>query len=95
MRRHDTGFSASSPFARVLTDRTEWGESPGETRDNGRVQTFVCGKTKGGRIMDVAARPGRDADCGVRRHPGRGCRERTIGRGRGAALLADRGEGTR
>src|SRR5829696_35324 len=81
-----TRASLPPPFARILTASTEGDESFSETRDNGQVQTGVCSKTKGGRVVDVAAvaaRPGRGAGCCVRRHrrPGRGA----------SLILGDRG----
>jgi hypothetical protein len=74
-------------FASILTGCSGEGESFAETGDNGRVQTEVCGKTKGGRIVDSEARRGGDANGEVWRHrrPGRGA----------SLFLGDRGEGTR
>ena len=57
-----------------------------------QVQTNVCGTAKGAQDVDVAARPGRGADGGVRRHRRPGW---AAGRDRRGALLGDRGEGAR
>jgi hypothetical protein len=95
--RSQLSARTESPFASVLTGRSGEGESFAETEDNGRIETGVCGKTKGGRIMDVAARTGRGVNRDVwrHRHPRRRCPKRAAGRGRRGALLRDRGEGTR
>ena len=87
----------ASPFALVLTGRSVEGESIAEMKDNGQVQTDVCGATKGVRSVDAAARPGRGVVRYARRHrqAGRGCPKRAAGRGRRTPLLGDRGEGAR
>ena len=57
-----------SLFAPVLTGCSGEGESFAGRRDNGRVQTNVCGAMKGVRIMGVEAWRGLGADGGVRRY---------------------------
>lgn len=86
-----------SVFEPVLIVYSQGSENSSKTGDNEHVQTDVCGATKGVRIVDVAARPGRGVERDVRRYRclGRGCPEREDGRGRRVAMLEDRGEGTR
>lgn len=51
---HDVSARPESLFAPALTGHSGQDESSGETGDNGQVQTFVPGRAKGVRGVDIA-----------------------------------------